>query len=113
MVALASFCESLAAAELRTLAMSALLTMREVNQPTVETLQLLIIDEIEAALKATRKARRTEDSDAIESAMDAQEEHAAGALTDTSLAHCLPTCSWFSIVGVRRPNPCCMHVPQI
>jgi hypothetical protein len=70
--------------------MSALLAMREVNQPTVETLQLLIIDEIEAALKATRKARRTEDSDAIESAMDAQEEHAAGAFTDASLAHCLP-----------------------
>jgi hypothetical protein len=109
-VALASFCESLAAAELRTLAMSALLAMREVNQPTVETLQLLIIDEIEAALKATRKARRTEDSDSIESAMDAQEEHAAGAFTDASLAHCLPTCSWFSIVGARRPNPCCMHV---
>ena len=64
----------------------------------------------EAALKATRKARRTEDSDAIESAMDAQEEHAAGAFTDASLAHCLPTCSWFSIVGARRPNPCCMHV---
>ena len=51
--------------------------MREVNEPTVETLQLLVIEEIEAALKATKTARRRQDRNAIKAVIETQEDHVA------------------------------------
>jgi len=75
--ALSTFCETLTAVDLRTLATTGLKAMREVNEPTVETLQLLVIEEIEAALKATKTARRRQDRNAIEAVIETQEDHAA------------------------------------
>ena len=80
--ALSAFCETLTAVDLRTAASSAVTTIGKLNQPTAETLQLLVIDEIQGALRDIKKARRSQDPSELLSVAERQERHAAGTLAE-------------------------------
>ena len=80
--ALSAFCETLTAVDLRTAASSAVTTIGKLNQPTAVTLQLLVIDEIQGALRDIKKARRSQDPSELLSVAERQERHAAGTLAE-------------------------------
>ena len=77
-----AFCQPLTAVDLRTAASSAVTTIGKLNQPTAETLQLLVIDEIQGALRDIKKARRSQDPSELLSVAERQERHAAGTLAE-------------------------------